>query len=67
MPLSDELWRTLACPRCKGALMRETRAGGAGVLLEELCCANCQLAYPLREGVPELLAEEARPHQPSRG
>jgi len=27
----------------------------------ELHCANCRLAYPIRDGVPRLLPEDARP------
>ena len=65
MTLSEELWRTLACPRCKGALTREARSGGQEAPLEGLCCGDCQLVYPVKEGVPELLADEARPRPPS--
>ncbi|WP_375772695.1 Trm112 family protein [Archangium gephyra] len=28
----------------------------------ELCCPSCALAYPIRDGVPVLLPEEARPY-----
>ena len=59
MTLSRELLETLACPRCQGALTLE-RAGGQDAS-EALECASCQLVYPLRDGVPELLVSEARP------
>ena len=42
----------LACPRCKGELS----------LLEEgsrLLCRSCNLFYPIREGIPVLLPDEA--------
>ncbi len=42
----------LACPVCTGAV---TRAG------DELTCAACGRVYPVRRGLPHLLAEEARP------
>jgi uncharacterized protein YbaR (Trm112 family) len=69
MTLSAELVMTLACPRCKGPLTLESRevprastnARGEAPLSEDLCCARCELAYPIREGVPELLSSEARP------
>ncbi len=41
----------LACPVCRGEL---TRAAG------ELTCGGCGRAYPVRNGLPHLLAEEAR-------
>ncbi|PTL82341.1 Trm112 family protein [Vitiosangium sp. GDMCC 1.1324] len=48
-----EWWiSTLACPRCKGPLTLSS---------DELHCPGCRLAYPIRDGVPELLQDEARP------
>jgi uncharacterized protein YbaR (Trm112 family) len=69
MTLSAELVMMLACPRCKGPLTLESRevprasidAREEEPLSEDLCCARCELAYPIREGVPELLSSEARP------
>ncbi|MBO0890844.1 MAG: Trm112 family protein [Acidothermales bacterium] len=45
----------LACPACKSPL----RAAGDA---EELGCTNdaCGLVYPVRDGVPVLLVDEAR-------
>jgi uncharacterized protein YbaR (Trm112 family) len=40
------------CPRCKGGL------AAAGDMLQ---CAACRLAYPVVDGVPVLLIEEAVP------
>jgi uncharacterized protein YbaR (Trm112 family) len=51
MPLSKELLELLVCPRCKGALVE------AG---EALSCAGCRLEYPVREGIPVLLVDQAR-------
>lgn len=42
----------LRCPACRGTL-----DDGA----DELVCGACALAYPVREGIPVLLADEARP------
>lgn len=54
MKISEELLQILACPRCKGKLeMREQES--------VLACPACRLAYPVREGIPILLTDEARP------
>lgn len=52
--LSDELLQILVCPKCKGGLVyHETEA--------RLDCPACQLHYPVREGIPVMLVEEATP------
>ena len=52
--LADELKRILACPRCKGELsFHEDRA--------EIHCERCRLVYPIRDGIPVMLADEATP------
>jgi len=45
----------LVCPVCKGPL----RAAGSGATLE-LICPPDRLAYPVRDGIPLMLPEEAR-------
>jgi uncharacterized protein YbaR (Trm112 family) len=47
-----DLLALVACPRCKGSL-----APACAVLT----CLVCGVAYPLRDAVPILLLEEARP------
>lgn len=51
--IDEALLAVLACPKCREPL----RAQG-----EELLCtgAACGLAYPVREGIPVLLIDEAR-------
>ncbi|MET0401949.1 MAG: Trm112 family protein [Cystobacter sp.] len=66
MTLSEEQWALLACPGCKGVLSLEPSREGARDS-GRLCCSECGLAYPLRDGVPELLVEEARPLRTSGG
>lgn len=51
MILLDAL-TNLACPRCKGSVIEE--AGGT-----ELRCERCEVRYPIQDGFPILLAEEA--------
>lgn len=52
MPVSEELLRILACPRCRG----EVRLNGSG---DGLDCASCRLTYPVREDIPVMLIDEA--------
>ena len=50
--LSKELLDILACPVCKGTL----------TLLEEtssLLCRHCGLTFPIRDGIPVMLVDEA--------
>ena len=49
--ISKDLLDILACPVCKGSLS-ETEA-------EKLQCSKCHRLYPIRDGIPILLAEEA--------
>jgi uncharacterized protein YbaR (Trm112 family) len=50
--LEAEFVALLACPKCRGPLERDV----AG-----LRCPACGLAFPVRDGVPVLLLEEAQP------
>jgi len=51
--VDDDLVALLVCPKCRAPL----RAAA-----EELVCtgAQCALAYPVRDGIPVLLIDEAR-------
>jgi len=53
MSIDPALLEIFACPQCHAPL-RETA--------EELVCtgADCGLAYPVRDGIPVLLIDEAR-------
>jgi len=52
-PINADLLKILACPKCK-APIREVG--------DELHCtaAACGLIYPVRDGIPIMLIEEAR-------
>jgi len=43
----------LVCPLCKGPLQYDRQA-------QELSCPADKLAYPVRDGIPVMLKEEAR-------
>ncbi len=54
MPLSAALKDVLACPQCKGQLQFHEEKN-------EIHCTRCKLAYPIKDGIPVMLADEARP------
>ena len=53
--MDKRLLDLLVCPICKGPL----RASGGGNSLD-LVCRPDRLAYPVREGIPVMLPDEAR-------
>jgi uncharacterized protein YbaR (Trm112 family) len=54
MALSKDLLDILACPQCKGPVQYVEPA-------QQICCAACRLAYPVRDDIPVMLVDEARP------
>lgn len=56
--LAPELLEILACPNCHGSLAVDHDR-------DELVCTapDCGLAYPVRDGIPVLLVDEARSPQ----
>lgn len=57
MEIEPELLEILACPACRERV--DPAAEGAG-----LECRRCGLLYPVRDGIPVLLVEEAVPVGP---
>ena len=51
--MDARLLEILVCPLCKGPLQYERTA-------QELICSADKLAYPIQDGIPVMLAEEAR-------
>ena len=51
--LDKKLLEILACPICKGSLVYRKESA-------ELICKADRLAYPIRDGIPVMLEEEAR-------
>ncbi len=58
MPLDKELIEMLACPQCKGDLVATEKEDG-------LICQQCAVIFPVRDDIPILLIDEARPWNPS--
>lgn len=54
MAISAELLEILACPKCKGDI-NLNQAGDA------LICEHCKLVYEIRDDIPIMLIDEAKP------
>lgn len=55
--MDKKLLDILACPVCKGPLLYKREAA-------ELICKADRLAYPIRDEIPVMLEDEARPLAP---
>ena len=54
--MKRELTAILACPLCKGQLDLKVEAEGSGEIVSGiLYCPRCSAAYPIRDGIPNLL------------
>ena len=54
MAISKELLEILVCPKCKGDIYL-TEAG------DGLICDNCKLLYEIKDDIPIMLIDEAKP------
>lgn len=54
MPLSAELMEILACPKCKDPVTLQQAED-----IETIVCTKCRLSYPVRDGIPVMLIDEA--------
>jgi len=54
MPIDARLIAILVCPACRGKIrVREAEQG--------IECEGCGRVYPVRDGIPVMLVEEATP------
>lgn len=51
--MDKTLLEILACPNCKSGLNYHKQQ-------QQLICPACRLAYPIRDDIPVMLADEAR-------
>ncbi len=58
MEIHPKLLDILVCPLTKGPLIYDRNA-------QELVSDQAQLAYPIRDGIPIMLVDEARPIDPA--
>ncbi|MFW6081386.1 MAG: Trm112 family protein [Desulfosalsimonas sp.] len=54
MAISQELLDILVCPKCKGGIYLNDSNDG-------LICENCRLVYEIRDDIPVMLIDEAKP------
>jgi uncharacterized protein len=54
MTINKELLDILACPKCKGTIILTESQDG-------LICRHCKLLYEIRDGIPIMLIDEAKP------
>jgi uncharacterized protein YbaR (Trm112 family) len=57
MALKKELLDILACPKCKGNIHLNQSEDG-------LICETCKLVYEIRDDIPIMLINEAKPLTP---
>ena len=57
MAISQELLGILACPKCKGDIHLNEAGDG-------LICEKCKLLYEIRDDIPIMLIDEAKPIEP---
>jgi uncharacterized protein YbaR (Trm112 family) len=57
MAIKKELLDILACPKCKGDIYLNASEDG-------LICDNCMLLYEIRDDIPVMLIDEAKPINP---
>ena len=55
--IDQALLEILACPKCKGEIHYNATKDG-------LVCDKCQLLYPIRDDIPIMLIDEAKPLNP---
>ncbi len=48
--IDKELLEILACPKCKADVKLEN---------EKIICTSCKRKYPIRDGIPVMLIDEA--------
>lgn len=52
MTVDKELLEILACPKCRGELKLAGKK-------DALACKACGLVYPIKDGIPVMLVDEA--------
>jgi uncharacterized protein YbaR (Trm112 family) len=54
MTVPQQLLEILVCPKCRGELEYREKSS-------ELICNTCKLSYAVRDGIPIMLIDEAKP------
>lgn len=59
MALNSELLEILACPQCKGDIRLNPTEDG-------LICDQCRLLYEIKNDIPIMLVDQAKPIKPMK-
>ncbi|MBI5598489.1 MAG: Trm112 family protein [Deltaproteobacteria bacterium] len=54
MTVDSELLSILVCPACKGGIKLNDAETG-------IVCEKCRLLFPVEDGIPVMMIEEAKP------
>ena len=57
--IDDELMKILACPACKSDVKLIRVDSAKGESEEKIACVKCGRKYPVRDGIPIMLIDEA--------
>jgi uncharacterized protein YbaR (Trm112 family) len=57
MGISKELLEILVCPKCKSEIRLTAQEDG-------LICDHCRLLYEIKDDIPIMLVDEAKPVKP---
>ena len=60
MSIDKKLLEILACPKCKGEIRLTEGEDG-------LICDACKLLYEIKDGIPIMLIDEAKPLEEGTG
>jgi len=52
--ITQELLDIIACPQCKGPVQLNSKEDG-------IVCKRCKLLYAIRDNIPVMLIDEAKP------
>jgi uncharacterized protein len=62
--VSEDLLSIIVCPDCHGELVLsevpDAKQTGSAATDVTLTCQSCGLVYPVKDGIPVLLVDEAR-------
>ena len=58
MAIDERLLEILVCPACRGTVEYKERR-------HLVVCTSCGLRFPVRDGIPVMLVDEATPGRPA--
>ena len=59
--VKEDLMEIICCPVCKRDLeLKVTKRDKVEIITGKLTCHNCDVEYPITDGIPNLLPQEPR-------